>query len=127
MLVLPIFITSTGDINSHPGPIQYPYSMCIIAVRKRVVCCDKCGLWVHKRCYKPSTNVSNDSSYICRPCKDNKNRHSDNVWHQSLFAADKTVPSETQGNPDFGTSRYTDNWKVFNKRGLQLIHLHEHQ
>ena len=52
------------DINLHPGPIQYPCSACIREVRKRVVCCDKCGLWAHKKCYTPSENVSNDSSHI---------------------------------------------------------------
>ena len=34
----------SGDINLHPGPIQYPCSVRTRAVRKRVVCCDKCGL-----------------------------------------------------------------------------------
>ena len=63
----------------HPGPTQYPCSMCTRAVRKRVVCCVKCGLWVHKKCYTPLKNVSSDSSYICRPCKDNKYDSSDNI------------------------------------------------
>ena len=67
-------------------------------------------------------------SYICRPCKDNKNDSSDNIWQQFPFendclADDKIIPSETQSNSDLDTSSSTDNCKVFNKRGLHLIHL----
>ena len=102
--------------------------MCTRAVRKRVTCCDKCGLWVHKKCYTPSERVSNDLSNICRPCKDNKNDSSENIWQQFSFANDclaydKAMPSETQSNSDLDTSSPTDNWKVFNKRGIHLIHL----
>ena len=128
LLVLPIFITSTGDINLHPGPIQYPCSVCTRAVRKRVISSDNCSLWVHKKCYTPSRNASSDSSYIYRPCKDSKNDPSDNIWSQfpfldDYFAGDKTVPSETQSNFDLETSSSTDSRKVFSKRGLHLIHL----
>ena len=102
--------------------------MCTRAVRKRVVCCDKCGLQVHKKCHTGSKNVNNDSSNICRPYKDNKNDPSDNFWHQlpfadDYFADDKTVPSEIQSNSDLDKSSSTDNRKVFSKQGLHLIHL----
>ena len=118
----------SGDINLHRGPIQYPCSVCTRAVRKRVVYCYKCGQWAHIKGHTPSENVSNDSLYICRPCKDNKNDSSDNIWQQFPFANDcladdKIIPSETQSNSDLDTSSSTDNWKVFNKRGLHLIHL----
>ena len=118
----------SGDINLHSGPVKYPCSVCTTAVRKRVVCCDKFGRWVHKKCYTPSKNVGSDSSYICRPCKDNKNDPPDNIWHQfpfadDCFADDKTVPSETQSNFDLDTSSSTDNWKVFNIRGLHSLRL----
>ena len=81
-----------------------------------------------QKCYTPSKNISNDLSYICRICKDKKNDSSDNIWHQFLFpddyfADDITVPSETQSNSDLDTSSSTDNWKVFNKQSLHLIHL----
>ena len=39
----------SGDINLHPGPVQYPCLVCSKAVRKRVFCCDKCGLWVQSQ------------------------------------------------------------------------------
>ena len=117
----------SGDINLHPRPTQYLCSMCTRAVRKRVVCCVKCGLCVHKKCYTPQEKVSSDLSYICRPCKDNKYDSSDNIWQQFPFAndciaANKTIPSESHNNPNLDTSSSTDNSKVFNKQGLHLIH-----
>ena len=33
------------------------------------------------------------------------------------------IPSNEQTNIDHGTPNSIDNWKVFNKRGLHLIHL----
>ena len=39
----------SGDINLHPGPVQYPCSMCAKLVRKRFISCEKCGLWIHKK------------------------------------------------------------------------------
>ena len=56
----------------------------------------------------------------------------DNIWYHfpftdDYFLDDKTVPCEKQINPDFDKSSYTysytDNWNVFNKRGLHFIHL----
>ena len=38
----------SGDINLHPGPVKYPCSMCAKPVRKRIISCEKCGLWLHK-------------------------------------------------------------------------------
>ena len=80
------------------------------------------------KCYTSLKNFSNDSSYICRPCKDNKNDPSDNylasvIFSNDCLSDDKTIPSETQSNSDLDTSSSTDNWKVFSNRGLHLIHL----
>ena len=56
----------------------------------------------------------------------------DNIWYHfpftdDYFSDDKTVSCEKQINPDFDKSSYTysytDNWKVFSKRGLHFIHL----
>ena len=62
-----------------------------------------------QKCYTPLKNVGNDSSYICRPCRDNKNDPPDNTWYQFFFADDyfpddKPVPSKTQSNSDLDTS-----------------------
>ena len=91
----------SGDINLHPGPVQYPCLVCSKAVRKRVFCCNKCGLWVHKKYYIPSKNIGNGSSFICKPCENNANISYDNIWHQfpiadDYFSDDKTVPCEKQ-------------------------------
>ena len=67
------------------------------------------------------------SLLICRPCQHKPNDHLDNIWHQFPFAddffEDRDVPSDEQTNLDFGISNSIDNWKVFNKCGLHLIHL----
>ena len=116
----------SGDINLHPGPVQYPCSVCAKPVKKRLISCEKCGLWIHKRCNqfeKPSIG----SLLTCRPCQNKPIDHLDNIWHQFTFAddffEDRDAPSDEQTNIDFGTSSSIDNWKVFNKRGLHLIHL----
>ena len=116
----------SGDINLHPGPVQYPCSVCAKPVKKRLISCEKCGLWIHKRCNqfeKPRIG----SLLICRPCQNKPIDHLDNIWHQFTFAddffEDRDAPSDEQTNINFGTSSSIDNWKVFNKRGLHLIHL----
>ena len=48
---------------------------------------------------------------------------SSSTFANDCLADDKTIPSETQSNSDLDTSNSTDHWKVFNKRGLHLIHL----
>ena len=116
----------SGDINLHPGPVQYPCSVCAKPVKKRLISCEKCGLWIHKRCNqfeKPRIG----SSLTCRPCQNKPIDQLDNIWHQFTFAddffEDIDAPSDEQTNIDFGTSSSIDHWKVFNKRGLHLIHL----
>ena len=116
----------SGDINLHPGPVQYPCSVCAKPVKKRLISCEKCGLWIHKRCNqfeKPRIG----SLLTCRPCQNKPIDHLDNIWHQFTFAddffEDRDAPSDEQTNINFGTSSSIDNWKVFNKRGLHLIHL----
>ena len=116
----------SGDINLHPGPVQYPCSVCAKPVKKRLISCEKCGLWIHKRCNqfeKPRIG----SLLTCRPCQNKPIDHLDNIWHQFTFAddffEDRDAPSDEQTNINFGTSSSIDSWKVFNKRGLHLIHL----
>ena len=83
---LQYILLSSGDINLHPGPVQYPCLVCSMAVRKRVFCSDKCGLRVHKKCYIPSKNINNGSSFICKPCENNTNISYDNNWYHFPFA-----------------------------------------
>ena len=67
------------------------------------------------------------SSLIWRPCQVMPNDHLENSWHQFPFTDDffenRGVPSDEQTNIDYGTPNSIDNWKVFNKRGVHLIHL----
>ena len=67
------------------------------------------------------------SLLTCRPCQNKPIDHLDNIWHQFTFTddffEDRDALSDEQTNIDFGTSSSIDNWKVFNKRGLHLIHL----
>ena len=74
----------SGDTNLHPGPVKHPYSTCSKSVRKKVISCIKCGLWVHKKCMQPSRIVANDPDFICQPCLD-KSDH--DTWHDLPFAS----------------------------------------
>ena len=93
----------SGDINLHPGPVQYPCSVCAKPVKKRLISCEKCGLWIHKRCNqfeKPRIG----SLLTCRPCQNKPIDHLDNIWHQFTFAddffEDRDAPSDEQTNID---------------------------
>ena len=77
----------SGDINLHPGPVKCPCLVCSRSVRKREISCDKCGLWVHKKC-KSSTNSGNEHSFICNQCLKNENDISQNAWNLFPFAND---------------------------------------
>ena len=77
----------SGDINLHPGPVKCPCLVCSRPVRKREISCDKCGLWVHKKC-KSSTNLGNEHSFICNQCLKNENDISQNAWNLFPFAND---------------------------------------
>ena len=76
-----------GDINRHSGPVKCPCFVCSRSVRKREISCDKCGLWVHKKC-KSSTNPGNEHSFICNQCLKNENDISQNAWNLFPFAND---------------------------------------
>ena len=77
----------SGDINLHPGPVKCPCLVCSRSVRKREISCDKCGLWVHKKC-KSSTNSGNEHPFICNQCLNNENDISQNAWNLFPFAND---------------------------------------
>ena len=77
----------SGDINLHPGSVKCPCLVCSRSVRKREISCDKCGLWVHKKC-KSSTNLGNEHSFICNQCLKNENDISQNAWNLFPFPND---------------------------------------
>ena len=117
----------SGDINLHPGPVKYPCSVCAKLVRKRIISCEKCGLWLHKKC-DPTLKLENNSSSICKPCQNKLHNNLDNAWVEfpfdDDFFGDKEIASfdEKTNNDAYKTDPVAD-WKAFNKRGLHLIHL----
>ena len=65
---------------------------------------------------------------MCRLCKNKPNDYLDNIWNQFPFTDDffedrEHIPSDEHTDVDFDTSNSIDNWTVFNKCGLHLIHL----
>ena len=117
----------SGDINLHPGPVKCPCLVCSRSVRKREISCDKCGLWVHKKC-KSSTNPGKEHSFICNQCLINENDISQNAWNLFPFANDffcnntGALPVEKTVD-DLDEVLSEDKWNIFNKRGLHMIHL----
>ena len=77
----------SGDINLHLGPVKYPCSMCAKPVRKRIISCEKCFLWLHKKC-DPTHKLENNSSNICKPCQNKSHDNLDNVWVEFSFDDD---------------------------------------
>ena len=74
----------SGDINLHPGPIQYPCGKCAGPVRKKVICCQKCHFWFHKKCELKNENIkyqeildspNKPAMYTCKNCSLNSFDH----------------------------------------------------
>ena len=117
----------SGDINLHPGPVKNPCSVCAKPVRKRIISCEKCGLWLHKKC-DPTFKLENNSSSICEPCQNKPHDNLDNVWVEFPFDDDffrdkETASFDEKINNDAYKTDPVASWKAFNKRGLHLIHL----
>ena len=109
----------SGGINLHLGPLKYPCSVCAKPVRKRIISCEKCGLWLHKKC-DPTLKLENNSSSICKPCQNKSHDNLDNVWVEfpfdDDFFGDKEIASfdEKINNDAYKTDPVAD-WKAFNK------------
>ena len=67
----------SGDVNLHPGPIQYPCGKCMGAVRKKIIYCEKCKFWFHKKCEIDNENIryqellhspNKPAIYTCKNC-----------------------------------------------------------
>ena len=44
----------SGDVNLNPGPIQNPCKKCLGSVNKKVIFCQNCNSWFHKKCELPN-------------------------------------------------------------------------
>ena len=113
------FLTLSGDINLHPGPVKYPCSVCAEPVMRRIISCEKCGLWLHKKC-DPTLKLENNSSSICKPCQNKSYDNLDNVCIEfpfdDDFFGDKEIASSDEkiNNDAYKTDPVAD-WKAFNK------------
>ena len=66
----------SGDINLNPGPINNPCKVCQKSVKKKIIFCQKCNFWFHKKCELPtkikyqelSSKVQSKPIYICKAC-----------------------------------------------------------
>ena len=74
-VILFMLLLLCGDIESNPGPVQFPCGVCEKDVREnqRAICCDGCDTWWHFKCitmsnitYKALRNSS--KSWICCQC-----------------------------------------------------------
>ena len=109
----------SGDINLHLGPVKYPCSMCAKPVRKRIISCKKCGLWLHKKC-DPTFKLENNSSSICKPCQNKLHDNLDNVWVEFPFDDDffrdkETASFDEKINDDAYKTDPVAGWKAFSK------------
>ena len=74
------------------------------------------------------TNLGNEHSFICNQCLKNENDISQNAWNLFPFANDffcnntGALPVENTVD-DLDEVLSKDKWNIFNKRGLQMIHL----
>ena len=50
--VIVTLLLASGDIESNPGPVQYPCTVCEKPVKRnqRGIMCDGCSQWTHTRC-----------------------------------------------------------------------------
>ena len=50
--VIVTLLLAAGDIESNPGPVQYPCTVCEKPVKRnqRGIMCDSCSQWTHARC-----------------------------------------------------------------------------
>ena len=50
--VIVTLLLASGDIESNPGPVQYPCTVCekLVKRNQRGILCDGCSQWTHARC-----------------------------------------------------------------------------
>ena len=129
----------SGDINLHPGPIQNPCKLCSKSVNQKVIFCQKCNFWFHKKCEIPDDKalynelkLNKNIVYLCRECSKytndsitnnpfeylpffGKNFLEDNF---DMLTPELPVPDETDGLSDDASD-----YKVFENRGLHFVHI----
>ena len=80
--VIVTLLLAAGDIESNPGPVQYPCTVCEKPVKRnqRGIMCDSCSQWTHARCggveeaeYVLLT-AHQSSEWLCPSCVQSKLR-----------------------------------------------------
>ena len=130
-------ILLSGDINLHPGPTQNPCKICSNPVNLKIIFCQKCNFWFHKKCELPDDKamynelkLNKNVLYCCKECSEypNDSISNNNFEYLPFFGEnflednfDITTP-ELQGETN-GSSDETSNYNIFEKRGLHFVHI----
>ena len=115
----------SGDIESNPGPVKYPYSSCQKAVRKndKALLCDSCNKCWHIRSKCGNVKVSKYDSYqkmdnlnwICPPCRQTMiSNHVPNVGDTGI----KMLPEH-----EAHLNRINNAAAFYPKKGFSILHL----
>ena len=127
----------SGDIHLHPGPTNYPSSLCNKSVRKGLPC-NQCGLWVHKRCDKISdldydkySRVhKNEATYVCLSCKRiSRVNYLDQLPFAEVSFTEHSPEEPNTSNLDIDIEEHltsTDIRANFMQSGLHFLHLNIH-
>ena len=134
-MFLKYLLLLSGDIESNPGPIQYPCLICQKPVRKRILYCKNCDFWIHKKCEQISKTEyekfkitpQHDSQYICCSCQtcQHENDYTNHgSWDHLPFLLE-LPDDQLEETQLLNISSLSDNnnWEIFNERGLHFIHL----
>ena len=157
--VNPIYIckvcSTNPDTPSHPHPIstknlpvikdKNPCKICAVPVRKKVIFCQNCNAWFHKKCELPdnpeiyNTLVSQNfnTPYICTKCQKNQITRPSEISNPNLlinlpFSGENNIYDLYPDGPEDSPEIYFDenssekedlNYDVFKKRGLHFLHI----
>ena len=68
-------ILLSGDINLHPGLTKNPCKICSNPVNLKIIFCQKCNFWFHKKCELPDDKamynelkLNKNVLYCCKEC-----------------------------------------------------------
>ena len=118
----------SGDINLNPGP-TVPCCICSKSLRQKVIYCNKCHLWFHKKCitisetdYKTLKNVPTQlRNYTCYRCHEETVQA--NTWDE-LPLLDNYLEDENHFEENLEEFEdFETDWEIFKRRGLHFIHI----
>ena len=114
-------ILTSGDIETNPGPIKDPCSICLKTVtsRHRAVSCDSCNLWSHIKCTHMSLNeykslqLKNSFNFMCAKCLQ---------CVLPFYMKDCIVNEENIDDVPFDENEF-NNFDISNLKGLKIGHI----